>query len=146
MTVKTAPKQKHSGQFRAGQSGNPNGRPVGSRNSITLAIEALLDGEAEAVTRKAIEAAKGGDMVAIRIIMDRICPPRRSRPVKIDLPNLSDAKAILKAQEVILQAVGRGDLLIEEAEALSGLIEARRKAFETQELELRLQAIEGRLK
>jgi hypothetical protein len=43
--------------------GNP-GRPKGSRNKATLAAEALLDGEAEALTRKAIELALAGDVTA----------------------------------------------------------------------------------
>ena len=42
-------------------------RRHGARNSATLAAEALLDGEAEALTRKAIELALGGDSFALRI-------------------------------------------------------------------------------
>jgi Family of unknown function (DUF5681) len=38
--------------FKPGESGNPAGKPKGARNKVTLAIEALLDGEAEALTRK----------------------------------------------------------------------------------------------
>src|SRR5690348_2496063 len=44
--------------FRPGESGNPAGRPRGARNRTTLAAEQLLDGEAEVLTRKAIELAK----------------------------------------------------------------------------------------
>jgi hypothetical protein len=62
--------------FPAGVSGNPAGRPKGSRNKTTLAIEALLEGEAEALTRKAIERALEGDMAALRLCMDRLAPPR----------------------------------------------------------------------
>ena len=51
-------------RFKPGQSGNPNGRPQGSRNRATLAIDALLEGEAVAITRKAIELALGGDDLA----------------------------------------------------------------------------------
>jgi Family of unknown function (DUF5681) len=51
--------------FAPGQSGNPKGRPVGSRNRATLAIDALLDGEGEVLTRKAITLAKAGDMQAL---------------------------------------------------------------------------------
>ena len=73
-------------RFRPGESGNPGGRPKGSRNKATLAMEALLDGEGEEITRKAIELAKDGDMGAIRVCMDRIAPPRRQtcalRPTK----------------------------------------------------------------
>src|SRR4029077_7685570 len=56
-TDNTAPKQLTP--WHPGQSGNPSGRPKGSRNRTTLAAEALLDGEAEQLTRKAIELAKG---------------------------------------------------------------------------------------
>jgi hypothetical protein len=66
-TEKTGEKQRNLKPFRPGQSGNPDGRPKGSRNKATLAMEALLDGEAEAITRKAIEKALEGDMTAIRL-------------------------------------------------------------------------------
>jgi Family of unknown function (DUF5681) len=44
--------RKQDIRFKPGLSGNPNGRPLGSRNAATIAIDALLDGEAEAVTGK----------------------------------------------------------------------------------------------
>jgi hypothetical protein len=49
---KTEKKQQTGVPFKPGHSGNPNGRPKGVRNKTTLAVEALLDGEAEAITRK----------------------------------------------------------------------------------------------
>jgi hypothetical protein len=58
---------KQGARFRKGQSGNPSGRPPGARNKTTLAAEALLDGEAEALTRKAIERALEGDTTALRL-------------------------------------------------------------------------------
>ena len=64
--------KKQGSRFQKGRSGNPNGRPKGSRNAATLACEALLDGEAEALTRKAIEMALGGDTVALRLCLERI--------------------------------------------------------------------------
>jgi hypothetical protein len=79
--------QRRGGRFKPG---NP-GRPKRARHKTTLAIEALLDGEAEALTRKAIELAKAGDLVALRLCLDRICPPRRERPVSFALPELSTA-------------------------------------------------------
>src|SRR5215208_4970074 len=76
--------------------GNP-GKPKGARHKVTLAIEALLDGEAEALTRKAIELAKAGDLVALRLCLDRICPPRKDWPVSFALPELSDAEREARA-------------------------------------------------
>src|SRR5262245_2183572 len=72
--------------FQSGQSGNPAGKPKGTRNRTTLAVEALLDGEAETLTRKAIELAKAGDLAALRVCLDRIAPPRKDRPVLFELP------------------------------------------------------------
>jgi Family of unknown function (DUF5681) len=77
---------KQDTRFKPGQSGNPKGRSQGSRNAATIAIEALLDGEAEALTRKAIELGLAGDMTALRLCLDRIVPPRKDRYVAFSLP------------------------------------------------------------
>ena len=111
----TGQKQQIGRPFEPGQSGNPAGRPKGSRNKATLAVEALLDGEAEAITRKAIELAKQGDLVAIRLCLDRIAPPRKDRPIPFALPALDrvgDASASLAA---IVAAVASGELTPGEA-------------------------------
>src|SRR3954469_16604258 len=71
--------------FQKGQSGNPSGKPKGTRHRVTMAAETLMEGEAEAITRKAIELAKEGDSPALRLCMDRIYPPRRDRPVRFRL-------------------------------------------------------------
>ena len=51
-------------RFRPGESGNPSGKVRGTRNRVTMAAEALLAGETEALTRKAIDLALAGDTVA----------------------------------------------------------------------------------
>src|SRR5689334_3084270 len=71
---------KQGGRFSKGQSGNPRGKPKGARHRSTLAAEALLDGEAEALTRKAIEMALAGESTALRLCLNRILSPRRERP------------------------------------------------------------------
>src|SRR5215472_5185933 len=79
MTEDTRNNGSETGRDEGGrfQPGNP-GRPKGARHKATLAAEALLDGEAEGLTRKCVEAALGGDMAALRICMDRILPPAKS--------------------------------------------------------------------
>lgn len=144
MAIPTATMQRGRGRpFQRGQSGNPAGRPRGSRNSATLAVEALLDGEAEAITRRVIVAALAGDMAAIRLVMDRVAPPRKSRPIQIDLPDVADARGVALAQAAVVSAVAVGEIAPDEAVALSGLLEARRKALETEELEARVRRLEG---
>jgi len=141
-TAKTAKKQKRSG-FKPGQSGNPKGRPQGSRNNVTLAMEALLEGEAEALTRKAIEKALGGDMTALRICFDRLYPPRKNRGILLELPVIKHIKDIVRGYEVILQAVSEGSISPDEASTLSSVLEAKRKAIETTEIEGRIAALES---
>jgi len=132
-------------RFQKGVSGNPSGRPKGSRHKTTLAVEALLEGEAEGITRKAIEAAKSGDMVAIKLVLDRVCPPRKTRSIAIDLPPIADAAGVSLAQEEVLKAVCTGELDLDQAQALSGLLEARRQFLETAELEARLTELEAQM-
>src|SRR5215831_3861814 len=81
--------RKQAGGFQKGQSGNPRGRPAGSRNNATLACEALLEGQAEALTQKAVEMALSGDTVALKLCLERIYPPRKDRPVTFALPPIT---------------------------------------------------------
>jgi hypothetical protein len=140
----TASKQR--GQpFRKGQSGNPRGRPSGVRNAATVLAEQLLDGEAEALIRKAVEKAKKGDMAALRLCIERILPPRRERPVTFKLPELASANDASKAMAAITAAVAGGGLTPAEAGELSRLVETYVKALEVTEIELRLQALEDKV-
>jgi Family of unknown function (DUF5681) len=65
------PKQR-SRPFKPGQSGNPAGKPKGARNRSTIAAETLLEGEAKALTRKAIELGLAGDTTALRLCLEGI--------------------------------------------------------------------------
>lgn len=84
-------------KFKPGQSGNPAGKPPGTRHRATKAAELLLDGEAEDLTRKAIELAKAGDTVALRLCLDRIIPARRDKPIVFSLPPIDTTADLPKA-------------------------------------------------
>src|SRR6516165_7866936 len=75
--------------FQPGQSGDPAGRPRGSRNRATLAAKTLLDSEALGLTRRAVEAALAGDMVAMKLCLERVLPRCHERPVNFSLPSLA---------------------------------------------------------
>ena len=124
--------------------GNP-GKPKGARHKATIAAEALLDGEAEKLTRKAIEAALGGDMCALKLCLSRLVPPRRDRPIAFDLPAIKGAADHPGALGSILTAVAVGDLTPSEAQAFAGIMKEHRAAIETAELSERLDALEKRL-
>ena len=123
------------------EPGNP-GRPKGSRNKATLAAEALLDGEAEALTRKAIELALAGDVTALRLCWDRIVPARKDRPVTFALPNLKHANDAVMASAAIVEAVANGDLTPSEAAELSKVIDGFARTLEAADFEERLSRLE----
>jgi hypothetical protein len=130
------------GRFRPGVSGNPRGKPKGCRNRATIAAEKLLDGESEALTRKAIELAKNGDVIALRLCLGRILPERKDRPVSFELPELSCVKDASRAMSEILKAVADGDLTPTEAETMTRIIDSFIKTIETAEFEKRIIALE----
>jgi hypothetical protein len=124
------------------EPGNP-GRPKGARHRVTLAIEALLDGQYEALTAKAIEKALEGDMVALRLCLDRIAPPRRDAPITLSLPKVRTAGDVLEASAAVLAAVAAGEVTPDEAGRLMALLVAHRGIVETADLDRRLAALES---
>ena len=130
------------GKFAPGNK-HGKGRPQGSRNKAVLALESLLDGQAEALTQKAIDAALEGDMAALRLCLDRICPPRKSRPIRITLPPVKTATDVAEAHEAVIDEMSKGEITPDEAHVIGGILEARRRSLETVELEQRIDALES---
>ena len=133
------------GKFKRGKSGNPGGRPKGALNKATLASQALLDGEAEVLTRKAVELAKAGNPMALRLCLERLLPPRKDRPINFTLPKIKGAEDLPKALLAILEAVAKGEITPGEGEILTGILGAYRKGLETTDLETRIAALEKRV-
>jgi hypothetical protein len=129
--------------FEKGQSGNPAGRPAGSRNKVTLFLEDMLQGEAEEITRKVIAKAKVGDPVALRLCLDRLMAPRKSRPVQFAFPKLESAADAAAASLAIVEAVAAGDLTPYEAAQLSNVLEAFTRSLQTGDFEQRLARLEA---
>jgi len=140
--VENTAKKQRGRPFKAGRSGNPEGRPRGSRNKATMAVEALLDGEAKAIARKAVEKALEGDMAALRLCLERLLPPRRDRPVVFDLPKIEGVSDALNASSAVLTACAAGTLSPGEAVEVMGLISSHVRVFEMTDIEARLTALE----
>jgi hypothetical protein len=127
------------------QPGNP-GKPKGTRHRVTRAMEALLEGESAALTRKAVELALAGDGLALRMCLDRLLPALRERPVNVELPPLGSPKDAVAASAALIASAATGELAPGEARELGRLIELHIKALEVHELETRLAALEARQK
>ena len=130
-------------RFQKGKSGNPKGRPQGSRNASTMAAEMLLQGEAEAITRKCVDMAMEGNSTALRLCVSRMLPVKRDRNINIDLPALKGAKDALGAISAVLNAVANGEISPSEGQAVASTLETHRRTFEVEELEHRIETLEA---
>jgi hypothetical protein len=144
---KTGRKQagrEQRGRFRPGQSGNPKGRPRGSRNKLTEACLDLLGDESEAIMSAAIKRAKRGDGVALRLCIERLVPARaaRDRAVELELPAVAQAADLVAAAAAVIERAAAGDISLSEAREFMQLLETQRKVIETAELAVRLEVLE----
>tara|TARA_X000001036_G_scaffold391225_1_gene389359 strand:+ start:537 stop:953 length:417 start_codon:yes stop_codon:yes gene_type:complete len=128
-----------AGKFTLGNSG----RPKGARNRKTLAIESLLEGQAEALTQTAISKALDGDSMALKLCMERIAPAPKDNPVSFPLPQMNNALDASQAASSVLIAVSEGNLTPIEATRVMGLIDSYRRTLELTEIEQRLLVLEN---
>lgn len=134
---------RNNGRDSAGRfdAGNP-GRPKGARNKVTVLAEKLMADEAEAIVRSVVDAARNGDMVAAKLVLERLAPVRRGRPVTLDLPEVRTAEDVFAAMSATISAMADGDITPEEAAVVAGVLDTKRKTIETLEIERRLEALE----
>ena len=133
------------GRFAAGQSGNPAGRPKGSRNRTTQLCADLLADDAPAIMERLIKLAKKGDGVALRLCVERLVPVRaaRDRTVDVELPDVSRAADLVVAAAAVVRHAADGHITLSEAKELAALLESERKLIETADLALRIEALES---
>jgi Family of unknown function (DUF5681) len=145
MAANSAKKQRGR-PFRKGASGNPAGKPPGARNRTTLAVQELLNGEAEKLTHRCIELALRGDSTALRIVFERLAPAPRDRPLQLDLPPAESAREINLAVAKVIEAVAAGAITPGEGNSLATLLEVHRRGIETTDLEARIERLEVQTK
>jgi hypothetical protein len=133
---------KQSGGWKPGQSGNPAGRPKGARHAALLALDAIGAGAAGEIMDAVVTAAKAGDMRAADILLRRLWPERKGRPVDIRLPPMKRPEDIATVLATVTAAMAAGDLSPEEAQQAAAVLETQRRAIETSDLERRLAALE----
>jgi hypothetical protein len=143
MTAENAVPKQRGRPFKKGQSGNPAGKPPGTRHRVTQLVEALIENKAEALTQRALDNALAGDGVLLKALLDRLAPPRRERPVQVDLPPLVGPADTPRIAAALLERAASGELTPTEAQGLAALLEAFRKQTELASFEERLAALEA---
>jgi hypothetical protein len=131
------------GRFVKGQSGNPAGKPPGCRNHATRAAEAFLDGEAEALTHKAVALALDGDPTALRLCLDRVIAPRRGRAVRLDLPPITTVADTAEVMGAVTAAVAAGNITPVEGVEIAKIVDIFVRAIEAGDFERRLTLLES---
>ena len=139
---RTEESNSNHGRFQKGISGNPSGRPPGSKNKSSLLIESLLDGEAEQLGRKVIELAKAGNIAALRLCMERLNPVGQERRVVFDLPPVRNLQDISSGMTCIAAAVSEGQITPLEGETISRTLERHANVMVFQDLERRVEKLE----
>lgn len=130
------------GTFAPGQSGNPSGRPPGSRNEATILLDQLLDGEGDAILRTVIAAAKDSKPWAARLTVERLVPLRRDRRIRVPLGSVATAQDVATAVADVIGCASRGEISLEEAKSFMQLLEQQRRSIETMDIAARLEMLE----
>jgi hypothetical protein len=133
------------GTFAKGNAVNLAGKPKGTKHHATRLAEALLDGQVQELTQKAVEMAMGGDASVMRALLDRLIAPRRDRPVSLAMPKINSAADLIAAAAALTDAVAQGEITPGEAASLSVLVGNTAKAVETFELADRLARLEEQM-
>jgi hypothetical protein len=132
-------------RFSRGRSGNPSGRPVGSRNRASVWLDRIAEDQAADLLRIVMRRARSGDMRAAAIVLSRCWPQRNGGRVRFDLPPLHSTADLPRAIAAILQRIADGTLSPEEGAAVAAVLEQHRRAIELTEIEGRLRSIEERI-
>lgn len=134
--------RKPDGTFAPGN--RLGGGKPGARHKVTRAMEALLEGQHEALTKKAIDMALGGDTTALRLCLDRLVPVRKDAPVSFALPPVKTAADAVAASSALLEAVANGEVTPDEAGRVMALLTAHKAILESGDLEARIAALEAK--
>ena len=123
------------------EPGNP-GRPPGSKNKITQMVEQLAEGQAEQLVQKVLDLAQAGDVSCLRMMLDRLWPPRKGQPVNVVMPPINTSQDVFPAIASIWTAIREGRLTPDEASALSIVIDRSIQSIELHDITKRIAALE----
>ena len=135
-------KKSSTTKFRPGQSGNPDGRPKGSRNKTTLMLEKLGDDIDELLAATKRKALKG-DMQAMQILLDRALPVRRPTLPTISVPGLQEAMTLTEKGQAVLNAIGNSEIPPDVGASLLNALGNVSRLVEVDELLKRVEKLEA---
>jgi len=142
MEKKTPSPRTPKGRYPKGTSGNPSGRPPGSRNKSTLLLLAPLEQAADSLVQRAIAMALDGSVPALRLCIERLFPPCKDRTVQIDLPQTKTARDRSAALSAVIDAIADGQLTPAEGESMANILATDKELATAGDVEYRLERLE----
>lgn len=129
-------------RFKPGTSGNPQGRPKGTRASVYAELDAVAAEALPDVIAAIVTSARAGDARAAELLFRRAWPERKGRPLAFPAPTAAGAGGLVQAMEAVTAAMAAGEMTTEEASAVAGVLEIHRKVIAVEDHEARLRALE----
>jgi hypothetical protein len=126
--------RRSDGRFVKGNPGGP-GRPRRAVNEAADDLDRIAVGAARELIDVAIAQARNGNMVALKLLLDRGWPVHRRRPLEIAAPALARSDDFLPAQAVLTDAVLRGDVSPNEGAVIASLLDEQRRRVRYREID-----------
>ena len=133
-------KKRPPNQWQPGQTGNPKGRPPG-QSEITR-LRAAIAGHVPSILEQLVTAAKGGDVQAARLILERVLPPLKGTEQAVEL-QLPEGGTLTAKATAVLNAAAAGDLAPGQAAQLIAALGTLAKIHEVDELAARIEKLEA---
>ena len=114
----------------------------GTRNRISKPLFTLMAKEAPAIIEAMVEAAKGGDTQAAKIVLAQVLPNTRTGKIRLLLPAIDGMDSVVEASAAIIDAVGKGDICLDHGDVLQRLLTSHQGMLESHDFEKRLAEIE----
>jgi hypothetical protein len=118
--------------FQKGQSGNPAGRKKGLASHLTTELHKAVAADAMTIVKSIIASAKAGDIESRRAFLKLL--PQGKWPTPFDRLAITSPADVPKAIDAVIDAAGAGDLSLDDAEKVVGMIDSLRQAYETASL------------
>jgi len=136
-------KRTQNGRWAQVASGNPSGRPSGSRNQKTQLLEQLLEEDSEQVIRKLLDLAKKGNLHALRLVVERLLPPRKERTIELEARPCENSHELPVTTRDVLTAVAEGRITPGEGQALANIMSAHGQSSAASDLARRVEELDS---
>ena len=130
-----------NGKFAKGNPGGP-GRPRSTVSRSAVALDERGAGVGEQVFQVIVDKALAGDLRAAEILLSRVWPTRRGRPLAIDTVPMKAPSDLVPVASDVTNAVLNGEMTPHEGRAIASLFQMQCKMFELEEFERRLREVE----